>query len=106
MAKSAFGTYTGQLIQLPIVKRELDQSLLSLESRTEECKTLTPTSIANLVHSLDQYQNAASRLFLLINNYNIAVARLYRFTSQWPVGVDELIKSSLHDLSEVNLETK
>lgn len=103
--KSAYAVYSSQLIQLPVVKRELDQSLLSLELRSEQSKNPTVTSITNLIQALDQYQSAASRWFLTIQKYNTAVAQLYRYTSQWPTGVGSQVGSTLRYVSGINLET-
>lgn len=102
--KSAYAVYSSQLIQLPVVKRELDQSLLSLGLRVEESSYPTVTTISNLIQALDQYQSAASRWFLTIKKYNTATAQLYRYTSQWPNGVDELVGSSLQYLNGIDLE--
>ena len=103
--KSAYAVYSSQLIQLPVVKRELDQALLSLELRYEQSQQPSVTTITNLIQAIDQYQSAASRWFVTIQKYNTAIAQLYRYTSQWPKGVGSQVDTALGYMSHVDLET-
>lgn len=103
--KTAYSVLTSQLIQLPVLKREIAQSMLSLESRAKEANSSSAASVTNLIQALDQYQSAASRWLETLLTYNKSIAKLYRYSSQWPAGVASQISSKLNYLEEINMET-
>lgn len=102
--KTAYSAYAAQLIQLPVVKREIDQTLLSLKLRSEQANRNSVSSITNLIQALDQYQSAASRWFATLQQYNEAIAQLYRYSSKWPPGVASQISSNLDYIQGINME--
>lgn len=102
--KTAYSAYASQLIQLPVVKREIDQTLLSLQVRSEQANSDSVSSITNLIQALDQYQSAASRWFATLQKYNEAIAQLYRYSSKWPPGVASQISSKLDYFQGINME--
>lgn len=102
--KTAYSAYTSQLIQLPVVNREIDQTLLSLQVRSEQANRYSASSVTNLILALDQYQSAASRWFATLQKYNEAIAQLYRYSSKWPPGVASQISSKLNYIQGINME--
>ena len=103
--KTAYSSYGSQIIQIPVVKRELDQTLVSLQVRAEQANVNSASSVTNLIQALDQYQSAASRWFITLQKYNEAIAQLYRYSSRWPPGVASQISTKLDYIKGIDLES-
>lgn len=102
--KSAYASYSSQLIQLPVLKSELQQALTSLDLRAVQANALNADLITNLIQSLDQYQSAATRWFAAQQEYNSSIARLYRATSEWPVEIAPQLTDILGYLEGIDFQ--
>jgi outer membrane protein TolC len=102
--KLAYSAYVSQVINMPVVKRELRQTLASLRVSTEQANKNSLSSITDLIQALDQYQSAAIRWFTTLQKYNEAIAQLHRYSSKWPPGVSRKVSSRLDYIQGISMD--
>ena len=104
--KTAYADYVTQLLQFPIIARELNKATRALEILLSENPLGSQDYSVRLIQSVDQYEKAAEKWFEVQANYNISLAKLHRVTSTWPNEFLSVIRSGMIPLDGINLDVQ